>query len=175
MLQEAVKKTIRDIPDFPKPGIVFKDITPIMQDPILSKEILSHLTTLYKDHDIDAVAGIESRGFLFGYPLAMALNVPFILIRKKGKLPHETISFDYDLEYGTATIEMHVDAVKEGQRVLIHDDLLATGGSAEAAAKLITKGGGQVAGFDFLVELEFLNGSDKLRKLSDNISNLVAY
>lgn len=175
MLQEAVKRTIRDIPDFPKPGIVFKDITPIMQDPILSKEILSHLTELYKDRGIDAVAGIESRGFLFGYPLAMALNVPFILIRKKGKLPHETISYDYKLEYGTATIEMHVDAVKDGQHVLIHDDLLATGGSAEAAAKLIIKGGGQVAGFDFLVELEFLNGSDKLRKLSDNISNLVAY
>lgn len=175
MLQEAVKKAIRDIPDFPKPGIVFKDITPIMQDAKLSEEILQHLKAKYKDQGIDAIAGIESRGFLFGYPLAISLGIPFILIRKKGKLPHKTISYDYALEYGTATIEMHVDAVTSGQRVLIHDDLLATGGSAEAAAQLIIKGGAEVAGFDFLVELEFLKGAEKLRKLSDNITNLVTY
>jgi len=174
MLQEAVKNAIRDIPDFPKPGIVFKDITPIMKDAALSNDILLHLKSLYENKEIDAIAGIESRGFLFGYPLAMALGIPFILIRKKGKLPHKTISYDYELEYGTATIEMHLDAVAPGQRVLIHDDLLATGGSAEAAAHLIHKGGGVVAGFDFLVELEFLNGAEKLRKLSDNITNLVA-
>lgn len=175
MLEEAVKKAIRDIPDFPKPGIVFKDITPIMQDAELSKEIVMHLKEKYANQGIEAIAGIESRGFLFGYPLAMEMGVPFILIRKKGKLPHKTVSYDYDLEYGSASIEMHVDAVSKGQRVLIHDDLLATGGSAEAAAQLIRKGGAEVAGFDFLVELEFLNGAEKLRKLSDNIRNLVAY
>ncbi|PWL28797.1 MAG: adenine phosphoribosyltransferase [Fluviicola sp. XM-24bin1] len=175
MLEAEVRKAIRDIPDFPKPGIVFKDITPIMQDADLSNKIVMHLKSLYEDQGIDAIAGIESRGFLFGYPLAMELGIPFILIRKKGKLPHKTISYDYDLEYGSATIEMHVDAVSEGQRVLIHDDLLATGGSAEAAAKLIQKGGAEVVGFDFLVELEFLKGAEKLRNLSDNIRNLVAY
>ncbi|MCR9172270.1 MAG: adenine phosphoribosyltransferase [bacterium] len=175
MVQEEVKKAIRDIPDFPKPGIVFKDITPIMQDAELSKAIVQHLKSIYKDQKVEAIAGIESRGFLFGYPLAMELGIPFILIRKKGKLPHKTISYDYDLEYGSATIEMHVDAVSKGQRVLVHDDLLATGGSAEAAAKLIQKGGAEIIGFDFLVELEFLKGADKLRSLSDNIRNLVAY
>lgn len=175
MLQEAVRDAIRDIPDFPKTGIVFKDITPIMQDSDLSRRILEHLKNMYEGKGIEAVAGIESRGFLFGYPLAMALDVPFILIRKKGKLPYQTIHYDYQLEYGTATIEMHVDAVSNGQRVLIHDDLLATGGSAEAAGRLITKAGGEVAGFDFLVELEFLKGAEKLRKLSDNITNLVAF
>lgn len=175
MLKEQVESTIRDIPDFPKPGIIFKDITPIMQDAELSKSIVQHLKSIYEGQGIEAVAGIESRGFLFGYPLAMELGVPFILIRKKGKLPHNTISYDYDLEYGSATIEMHIDAVSPGQRILIHDDLLATGGSAEAAAKLIQKGGAEVAGFDFLVELEFLKGADKLRSLSDNIRNLVAY
>lgn len=175
MLQEEVKNAIRDIPDFPKPGIVFKDITPIMQNAQLSKSIVQHLKTKYENDGVEAIAGIESRGFLIGYPLAMELGVPFVLIRKKGKLPHKTISYDYDLEYGSATIEMHVDAVSEGQRVLIHDDLLATGGSAEAAAKLIQKAGAQVIGFDFLVELEFLKGAEKLRNLSDNIRNLVAY
>ena len=129
----------------------------------------------FKNEDLDAVAGIESRGFLFGYPLAMKLGVPFILIRKKGKLPHTTISVSYDLEYGSATIEMHIDAVSSGQQILIHDDLLATGGSASAAGKLIEKAGGQVAGFNFLVSLEFLNGNEKLKEFSNNITNLVAY
>ena len=173
MLQEAVKRAIRDIPDFPKPGIVFKDITPIMQDAELSKSIVQHLKSVYQDQNIEAIAGIESRGFLIGYPLAMELGVPFILIRKKGKLPHKTISYDYDLDYGSASIEMHIDAVSEGQRVLIHDDLLATGGSAEAAAKLIKKGGAEVVGFDFLVELEFLKGREKLK--SYNVHSLVKY
>ena len=174
-IEEKLKSVIRDVPDFPKEGIIFKDITPIMMDAQLSKEVVTHLKELYKDQHIDAVAGIESRGFLFGYPIAMALGVPFILIRKKGKLPYDKIGYDYELEYGTASIEMHTDAVGSGHRVLIHDDLLATGGSAAAAANLIKKCGGEVAGFNFLVGLEFLKGEEKLKEFSDNIINLVRY
>ena len=174
-LHERIMKTIRDVPDFPKPGILFKDISTIMLDPQLSKEILDHLEGLYKNQQIDAVAGIESRGFLFGYALAIRLQVPFILIRKAGKLPYEKISYAYDLEYGHATIEMHTDAVKSGMKVLIHDDLLATGGSASAAAELILQAGGEVAGFSFIVGLDFLEGTDKLKPFSANIVNLVAY
>ena len=140
-LEDKLKTVIRDVPDFPKPGILFKDISTIMLDPKMSKETLEYLRQLYQDKPIDAIAGIESRGFLFGYPLAMALDVPFILIRKKGKLPYKKISHSYDLEYGSAVIEMHEDAVQRGQNVLIHDDLLATGGSADAAAELIKKCG----------------------------------
>lgn len=174
-VEEKLRSAIRDVPDFPKPGIVFKDITPIMQNAELSNEVLDEMYAMYKDQDISAVAGIESRGFLFGYPLAMRLGLPFILIRKKGKLPYKKISYDYDLEYGSATIEMHVDAVGNKQKVLIHDDLLATGGSAEAAAHLIEKSGGEVAGFNFLVGLNFLNGEEKLKKFSDNITSFVNY
>lgn len=174
-LEEKLRSAIRDVPNFPKEGIVFKDITPIMQNPELSNEVLDALYEMYKDQKMDVVAGIESRGFLFGYPLAMRLGVPFVLIRKKGKLPYEKISFDYDLEYGSATIEMHTDAIEKNQRVLIHDDLLATGGSAEAAAKLIELAGGQVAGFNFLVGLSFLNGEQKLKGFTDNMCSFVNY
>lgn len=174
-IEEKLKEAIRDIPNFPKEGIVFKDITPIMMNPKLSNETLLHLVDVYRNQQIDAVAGIESRGFLFGYALAMKLEVPFILIRKKGKLPYEKISHSYDLEYGSSVIEMHTDAVKKGQRILIHDDLLATGGSAEAAAHLIEKSGGKVAGFNFLVALDFLNGQKKLSHFSNNITNLATY
>jgi len=175
MIEQTLKSVIRDVIDFPKPGIVFKDITPIMLNPQISDEVLNHLVELYKDQNIEAVAGIESRGFLFGFPLAVRLGVPFILIRKKGKLPYEKISHDYELEYGTSTIEMHVDAIKKGQRVLIHDDLLATGGSAEAAGHLIQKCGGEIVGFNFLVGLDFLNGQSKLKQFSNNIINLASY
>jgi adenine phosphoribosyltransferase len=174
-LEEKINNAIRNVPNFPKEGINFKDITPIMLDPILSNEMLDHLTEIYKDQNIEAVAGIESRGFLFGYPLAMRLGVPFVLIRKKGKLPYDKISHDYDLEYGSATIEIHTDALKKGQRVLIHDDLLATGGSAAAAGELVKKCGAEIVGFNFLVSLDFLNGSEKLDAFSDNIINLVRY
>ena len=124
---------------------------------------------------MDAIAGIESRGFLFGYPLAIRLGIPFVLIRKEGKLPYKKISHAYQLEYGSAVIEMHTDAVTQGQNVLIHDDLLATGGSAAAAAELIQKCGGKIAGFSFLVSLDFLKGDEKLKPFSDNIVNLVRY
>lgn len=174
-LEENLKSVIRDVPDFPKLGILFKDISTIMLDPKLSKKVLTHLKDLYQAESIDAVAGIESRGFLFGYPLAMELGVPFILIRKKGKLPYKKRSHSYELEYGSAVIEMNEDAVKNGQKVLIHDDLLATGGSASAAAELIKKCGGSVFGFNFLVALDFLKGDKKLKNYSSNIINLVRF
>ena len=175
ILEERIKSAIRDVPNFPKEGIVFKDITPIMLDPFLSKDMVDSLVEKYKNEKIDAVAGIESRGFLFGYPLAIQLGVPFILIRKIGKLPYNKISHSYDLEYGSATIEMHVDAVSKGQKVLINDDLLATGGSAEAAAKLLQKCGAEIAGFNFLVSLDFLEGKNKLTNFSDKIISFVNY
>lgn len=174
-VEETLKSVIRDVPDFPKPGIIFKDITPIMLNPEVSNLVLNHLVEMYQKEKIDVVAGIESRGFLFGFPLAMRLGVPFVLVRKKGKLPYEKISHDYELEYGTSTIEMHLDAIKSGQNVLIHDDLLATGGSAEAAAHLVKKCGGNVIGFNFLVGLNFLNGESKLKQFSNNITNIVNF
>jgi adenine phosphoribosyltransferase len=174
-IEEKVKRVIRDIPDFPKPGILFKDITPIMQDFKLCQDIIAHVKNQITPLKIHGIAGIESRGFLMGMPLAMALGVPFILIRKKGKLPYKTISHSYDLEYGSATIEMQLDDVKPGQRILIHDDLLATGGSASAAAELIKKQDAIVAGFSFLVELSFLNGKQAISNYSENISTLVRY
>lgn len=174
-IEDKLKSVIRDVPNFPKEGIIFKDISTIMLNPELSNEVLDNLEEKYKDANIDAIAGIESRGFLFGYALAMRLNVPFVLIRKKGKLPYEKISVSYALEYGEATIEMHTDALKSGMNVLVHDDLLATGGSAEAAAKLIHLTGAKVIGFNFLVSLDFLNGKEKLTSISDNIINLAHY
>jgi adenine phosphoribosyltransferase len=174
-IEEKLKAIIRDVPDFPKPGILFKDISTIMLNPEISKEVLNHLKELYADEQVEAVAGIESRGFLFGYPLAMELGVPFILIRKEGKLPYKKLKHSYDLEYGSAVVEIHEDAVRPGQRVLIHDDLLATGGSANAAAELIKKCGGEIAGFNFLVNLSFLNGEEKLNKHSSNIVNLARF
>lgn len=174
-IEQKIHNAIRDVVDFPKPGIIFKDITPILMDSSLSNEIVEALADFYKDKQIDVIAGIESRGFLFGFPLAMKLGVPFVLIRKKGKLPYEKVSYDYSLEYGTSSIEMHVDAIEKGQRVLIHDDLLATGGSADAAAKLIQSCGGNVVGYNFLVELAFLEGKQKLNTATTEILSLVKY
>jgi len=174
-IAEKIKSEIREIPDFPKAGIVFKDITPIMLNPSLSNEVLSNLYEKYKNSGLTKIAGIESRGFLFGYPLAMRLGVPFVLIRKEGKLPYNKISHSYNLEYGSATVEMHTDAIQSGDKVLIHDDLLATGGSASAAAEIIIKQGGEVYGFNFLVGLSFLMGADKLNKFTKNIVILADY
>ena len=173
-LVEEIKKTIRDVPDFPKPGIMFKDITPILENQILCSGIVDGFIKEITQKP-DAIVGIESRGFLFGVLLANKLNVPFVMVRKAGKLPYKTINCEYALEYGTAKIEMHVDALKKGWNVLIHDDLLATGGTAEAAAKLVKQQGAKVSGFSFVVELAFLNGKEKLKTHSNNITCLVQY
>jgi adenine phosphoribosyltransferase len=174
-LEEEIKATIVDVVDFPKPGIIYKDITPIFENPKLSQRIVEALYEVYKDQKIDAVTGLESRGFLFGMPLAVRLGVPFILIRKKKKLPREVYSVSYQLEYGESTVEMHTDAVKPGQRVLIHDDVLATGGTATAAAQLITMAGGEIAGFSFLTELSFLNGRNALPVPTEQIITFATF
>jgi adenine phosphoribosyltransferase len=153
---------IRDIPDFPKPGIVFKDITPLLADPDAFAESIRLLCDHYRGQAIDAVAAAEARGFLFAAPMALIMKRPLIPLRKPGKLPHRTYSLKYELEYGTAELQVHIDGVAAGQRVLLVDDLLATGGTMEAGCQLIEKAGGVVAGCAFLVELTFLNGRAKL-------------
>lgn len=177
MIQDKLKAVIRDVPNFPKEGILFKDITPVLADAQLCSEVVDELalTILRSGKKVDAIAGIESRGFFFGFLLANKLGIPFIPIRKAGKLPFTTVSIEYALEYGTAKIEMNSDAITEGMQVLIHDDLLATGGTAAAAAELITRQGGEIAGFGFMVNLSFLKGSDNLVKYSDNIFSLLNY
>ena len=175
MISTRLKEVIRDVPDFPKPGIIFKDITPILLDPQLTRDLIYEMVNQVKSLNLDAIVGIESRGFWFGIMLANKLDIPFIPIRKKGKLPYKTVSCCYDLEYGSAEIEMHEDEIKADWNVLIHDDLLATGGTACAAAELIKMQNGNVAGFSFVVDLEFLNGSELLKKYSENIFNLVSY
>ena len=155
-------KSIRDVPDFPQPGIVFKDITPLLQDPAAFGYAIDAFVQHYKGLGIQDVVAIESRGFIFGAPLALRLGVGFVPIRKKGKLPRKTIGMDYGLEYGKESIELHEDGVLPGKRVLIVDDVLATGGTAMAAKGLVEKLGGIVAGLGFLIELEFLKGRDKL-------------
>lgn len=174
-LEHRLKAAIRAVPDFPKPGILFRDITPVLEDAALCNAAVSGFRQALVQHRIDAIAGIESRGFLFGMPLAMALNIPFVTVRKKGKLPWKTVSYRYDLEYGSAEVEMHVDSVKPGMRVMVHDDLLATGGTAAAAAELIKKQGGTVAAFSFLIELSFLNGMDRLKPYGADVVSLVTY
>jgi len=175
MIEQQIKSAIRDIPDFPKPGIVFKDITPILKDPILCIKIVDAFTHQLKNTRIDAIAGIESRGFLFGLMLATRLGVPFVPVRKAGKLPFTIKQKAYNLEYGTATIELHTDAFEPGQRILIHDDLLATGGTALAASELIQEMGGMVVGFSFVVGLGFLNGRQRLAAVCDNVIVLADY
>jgi adenine phosphoribosyltransferase len=153
---------LRDVPDFPKPGILFKDITPLLADPRAFHITLDLFAERFIGEHIDTVVGIESRGFIFGGALAARLNGSFVPVRKPGKLPYKTDSVAYSLEYGEATLQMHVDAIKPGAKVLIVDDLLATGGTATAAAELTTRQGGVIAGFAFVVELDFLGGRLKL-------------
>lgn len=160
----AVKEKIRTIPDFPKKGIMFRDITTLLQDPDGLKEAIDLLYDRYKDKSIDVVAGIEARGFIFGAALAYKLGVGFVPVRKKGKLPYQTESYEYDLEYGTDTIEIHSDAVKKDDNVLLVDDLLATGGTCIAASKLIEKLGGNIDEIAFIVDLPDVGGREKLKK-----------
>jgi adenine phosphoribosyltransferase len=173
-IEQAIKQVIRDIPDFPKPGIMFKDITPLFYDQKLCSNIVDAFIERLEEKP-DAMIGIESRGFLFGFLVANKLGVPFVLVRKAGKLPYKTISHEYDLEYGTSKIEMHEDALKKDWKVIIHDDLLATGGTAEAAACLVEKLGAKIIGFNFVVGLDFLNGKNKLINHSNNITCLAHY
>ncbi len=161
-LEDAIKASIRDIPDFPKPGILFKDITPILSDPQLLRRIIASIADRYRSAGVDVVVGMESRGFLFGTPLALELNAAFVPARKPGKLPYHSVGVEYNLEYGTAKLEVHIDAVKPGQKVLIIDDLLATGGTAGATVKLIEQLEGEVVAAVFVVELDFLKGRDAL-------------
>lgn len=163
-LAESIKLSIRDVPDFPRPGIIFKDITPLLEKPHLVKDVVRAMVEQNRQLQVDAVAAIEARGFLFGFLLAQEMNVPFIPVRKEGKLPYRKLVQSYTLEYGSASIEMHEDAVQEGWKVIIHDDLLATGGTANAAGQLIERLGGEVAGFNFIVNLSFLGGADLLKK-----------
>lgn len=174
-LQERTRNAIRDVLDFPKKGIVFKDITPILLDPALSRDLIEHMAAEWKSSTINAVAGIESRGFFFGPQIATLLGVPFIPIRKKGKLPYDTVSYAYQLEYGEAVVEMHSDAVRPGMQVLIHDDLLATGGTAMAAAELVSAQQGKAIGFSFLVELAFLEGTKHLTKYNVPVKSVITY
>lgn len=161
---DTLKKAIRDIPDFPKQGIIFKDITPVLSDPALFKTAVDLFVDRQANARIDKVAVIESRGFLFGAAVAYRMGLGIVPIRKKGKLPYKTVEATYDLEYGSATLQMHVDSVKKGDRILLIDDLLATGGTAAASAKMIEGLGGTVVEIDFLIELAFLKGRDKLAR-----------
>lgn len=175
MIADQIKTAIRDIPDFPKPGIIFKDITPILKDPALCQNIVDAFAERLSGTKIDVVAGVESRGFLFGLMLAIKLGVPFVPVRKAGKLPHTVKQKVYELEYGNATIEMHTDAIEPGQQVLLHDDLLATGGTVMAASELIQELGGIVCGFTFVVGLGFLGGAERIAPVSKNIITLAEY
>ncbi|MFA5244075.1 MAG: adenine phosphoribosyltransferase [Pedobacter sp.] len=175
MISTELDKAIRDIADFPKQGIIFKDITPILKNSALCTAVIDEFMQRLEGVEIDVVAGIESRGFLFGLMLANRLQVPFVPVRKKGKLPFKTVEEPCELEYGSAILELHVDAIKRGQRVLIHDDLLATGGTVSAATRLVQKLDGVVAAYAFVVSLDFLNANEKLMEVSENIISLVSY
>ena len=168
-----LKSYIRDVPDFPKPGILFKDITPLLKEPVALKMAADALVEGLADKGIDKVVGMESRGFLFGPMLAERLGAGFVPIRKPGKLPYKTLNESYDLEYGTDTLEIHVDGIEKGDKVLIHDDVLATGGTALAATKLVENLGGVVVQCNFLIELSFLNGREKLTPFQ--VKSLMTY
>jgi len=170
---DSIADRIRDVPDFPKKGIVFKDITPVLSDISTLRASVKEMAAPFMDLKIDVVVGIESRGFIFGAPIADILSCSFVPVRKPGKLPWKTESVPYELEYGTDALEIHEDAVTEGQNVLIVDDLLATGGTAEATCKLVSKLGGNIKGLSVLIELEALNGRKRLNQY--NVHSLVQY
>ena len=170
---KKIEDYVRSIPDFPEPGIIFRDVTSILQDADGLRLAIDSIQEELKDVDVDVIVGTESRGFIFGVPVAYNLHKPFVPVRKKGKLPCKTISMDYDLEYGSATIEMHQDSIRPGQKVAIIDDLIATGGTVEAAAKMIESLGGQVVKIVFLMELAGLKGRERLKKY--DVSSVIRY
>ena len=175
MISDKLDKAIREVPDFPKPGINFKDITTLLLDPVLSAEIVEAFILRLKHEKIDAIVGVESRGFLFGVLLANKMRIPFVPIRKVGKLPGETLKYKYDLEYGSAEVEVHKSDIQKGWNILVHDDLLATGGTACSASEIVQQLGAKVAGFAFVISLDFLKGNEKLEKYSKNIISLKNY
>ena len=170
---KKIEEYVRSIPDFPEPGIIFRDVTSILQDPDGLKLSIDLIQEKLEGLDFDVIAGTESRGFIFGVPVAYNLHKAFVPVRKKGKLPCETVSMDYDLEYGTATIEMHKDSIRPGQRVVLIDDLIATGGTVEACAKMIERLGGEVTRIVFLMELAGLKGREKLAKY--DVKSVIRY
>ena len=175
MIKVKLDKVIRTIPDFPKDGISFKDITPLLLDASLTNDIIDEFIIRLEEVDIDAIVGVESRGFLFGFLLANKMEIPFVPIRKVGKLPGETLQYKYDLEYGSAEVEIHKNDVQKGWNILIHDDLLATGGTASAAAELVLQLGCNVSAFTFVVNLDFLNGKKVIEEYTNNIISLIDY
>lgn len=175
MISEKLDKAIREVPNFPKQGINFKDITTLLLDSSLSSEIADAFIESLKGVKVDAIVGVESRGFLFGFLLTNKMKVPFIPIRKVGKLPGKTVKYKYDLEYGSAEVEVHTSDIKKDWNVLVHDDLLATGGTACAAAELVQQLGAKVSAFAFVLALDFLKGRDKLEKYTSNIISLKRY
>ena len=162
MTADELRALIREVPDFPKPGILFRDMTPLLQHPVALEAAVQALARPFRDAAVDRVVGIESRGFILGAPVAISLGAGFGMVRKQGKLPHDTLEVSYALEYGTDTVEMHVDGVEGGQRVLVVDDLVATGGTAAASVELVRKAGGEVVGCSFLIELMDLQGRERL-------------
>jgi adenine phosphoribosyltransferase len=172
-LSEALRATIRDIPDFPQPGILFKDITPVLKSPELFHRVTETFSDRYRDKGITAIVGIESRGFIFGGALADRMGLPFVPVRKKGKLPYKTVSATYELEYGTDSVEMHSDALGSGDRVIVLDDLVATGGTAEAAGRLCEQLGAEVVELAFVIELGFLHPRKKLERY--NLYSMVVF
>ena len=173
MSADDLRARIREVPDFPKPGILFYDITTLLKDPAAYRESIDLLTAPYRGRKVDIVVGMESRGFIFSAPMAYQLKAGFVPVRKLGKLPAETVSVEYALEYGTNTLEVHKDAISPGQKVLIVDDLLATGGTVNGTIELVRRLGGDVVGLAFLVELLFLKGRDKLR--GHDIHSVIQY
>ena len=175
MISDRLEKVIRTVPNFPKDGISFKDITPLLMDKLLTDEIIDAFVKKFSQTKIDAIVGIESRGFLFGFLLANKMGIPFVPIRKVGKLPGETLKYKYDLEYGSAEVEIHKSDIKKGWNIVVHDDLLATGGTACAASELIQKLGANVAAFAFVISLDYLKGNETLEKYSKEIISLKKY
>ncbi|MEY3398950.1 MAG: hypothetical protein RL220_1544 [Bacteroidota bacterium] len=161
-IHDELMRTIIEVKDFPQPGISFQDVTPVFEHPALALSMIKCMAAEFSKMQIGGIAGMESRGFLFGMALALELQVPFILLRKKGKLPRKTRHIEYTLEYGTGILEVHESSIRPGQRILIHDDVLATGGTADAAAQLIQSCGGEVCGFSFIMSLDFLGGKKRL-------------